>query len=99
MIDLESISTEVRLARGDYATVRAAHEDAKKALQIQCGKLSSIASKVLRNMQPDEGQEAADVVQLIADGRKTLDEIEATCGRTESLAGQREELRGKAWPK
>lgn len=98
-IDLSVIPDDVRLARGDYSTVRAAHEDAKKALSVHCGALSSIASQVLRRMQPDNDSDIADVADLIADGRKTLDVMEQTTAMIESLAKQRRELKAKAWGK
>lgn len=99
MLDLTAIPDDVRLARGDYATVRAAHEDAKKLLSVQCGSLSSIASQVLKRMQPDSGQQPEDVSELIFTGRNALDAIEATTTNISLLSAQREELRGKAWPK
>lgn len=99
MIDLTAIPNEVRLARGDYATVRAAHEDFKKALSVHCGALAAIAAQVLRQMQPDNDQEPAGVSELIANGRTTLDAIDRSAAAIILLAAQRKELRGKAWPK
>lgn len=99
MIDLTSVPSDVLLARGEYATVRGAHEDAKKALQIHTGALSSIASKVLRQMQPDGDDVPGGIEALLMEGRATLDKIEAECLRITSLACQRADLKPKAWPK
>jgi hypothetical protein len=99
MIDLESISPTVLLARGQYSTVRAEHEDQKKSLQILCGKLSSLSSQILRKMQPDNEGIPETVADLLTMGRWTLDEIENTTQQIESLAKQRAELKKEAWRK
>jgi hypothetical protein len=97
MIDLSTISDEVRLARGDYSTVRAAHEDAKKDLQKLCGQLSATAPQILRKMQPDDDEVPDSVGSLIESARLTLTMIEACVANIESLAKQRQELKQKAW--
>lgn len=99
MLDLSTISDDVRLARGDYATVRAAHEDSKKDLQKLCGQLSAVAAQILRKMQPDNDEVPDSVETLIESGRATLNMMEACTVRIESLAKQRQELRTKAWSK
>ena len=97
MIDLSIIPEEVRRARGDYSTVRAAHEDAKKSLQMLCGQLSSSASQILRRMQPDNDDVPDSVESLIAGARNTVTMIEACTVEIESLARQRAELKDAAW--
>ena len=97
MIDLSAITDEVRLARGDYSTVRAAHEDEKRNLQKICGQLSAIATQVLRKMQPDNDDAPESVESLIESGRLLLDMMQACSERIESLAKQRQELKAKAW--
>lgn len=97
MIDLDKIDPGTLLARGAYATIRAAHEDAKKSLQILCGKLSSVASQTLRHMQPDSDGVPDDIALLIAEGRATLDMIETECKNIVSLAQQRAGLKQQAW--
>lgn len=97
MLDLEQIAPEIIIARGEYATVRAAHEDAKKSLAVLCGQLSSCASQVLRQMQPGEDDVPESVESLLAAGRKALEQIEATVEQIESLARQRAELKQAAW--
>lgn len=97
MIDFAEVSTDVMLARGQYSTVRAAHEDAKKELQILCGKLSSVASRTLRHMQPDNDAAPADFEQLLIEGRATLDQVGAACALITSLAQQRAALKPLAW--
>jgi hypothetical protein len=99
MLNLADIDAVVLLARGQYATVRAAHEDAKKDLQMLCGQLSSVASQVLRKMQPGEDEIPDSVASLIQAGRRTLDMMEETTSRIESLAKQRSELKKEAWSK
>lgn len=99
MLDLSTIPAEVLNARGAYSTVRAAHEDEKKALQMLCGRLSSIAAQVLRTMQPDNDDVPDSVETLIASGRETLQMMEQCAGRIESLAKQRQELKVTAWSK
>ena len=97
MLDLSTIPANVLLARGHYATVRSEHENAKKALQVLTGKLSSVSSRVLRQMQPDNDAEPESVEQLLADGRTTLDDIEGTCKMIADLSHQRAELKPLAW--
>lgn len=99
MIDLSTISEEVRLARGDYSTVRAAHEDSKKDLQKLCGQLAALSAQILRKMQPDDDEMPDSVESLIESGRATLNMMEATTARIEGLAKQKAELRTKAWSK
>lgn len=97
MLDLSAIPDEVRRARGDYSTVRAAHEDSKKDLSKLCGQLSALASQILRKMQPDDDDVPDSVASLIDSGRATLQMIEACTTRIEGLAAQRQELKAKAW--
>lgn len=99
MIDLTAIDTETIIARGQYATVRSAHEDEKKRLSILCGQLSSASSQVLRYMQPPEGDtpEIGAVLGLLSNGRETLDKIEACVTEIENLAMQRAALKQAAW--
>jgi hypothetical protein len=97
MLDLSSIPTDVIQARGEYSTVRAAHEDAKKELAILCGQLSATASQILRRMQPDNDEIPEGVEELISSGRQLLQKIEACTLNIESLAMQRAALKQKAW--
>jgi hypothetical protein len=99
MIDLTTIPNETLLARGVYSTVRAAHEDEKKELQKLCGQLSSVASQVLRTMQPDNDDVPPSVDELLVNGRRTLDAMEACTQRIASLAKQRQEVKQQAWGK
>lgn len=99
MIDLTKIDNETLMARGAYSTIRAAHEDEKKNLQMLCGSLSSTAAKVLRRMQPDNDEVPASVDELLAAGRAALDAIEISVATIESLAQQRAHLKPKAWPR
>jgi hypothetical protein len=99
MIDLDSLPQDVLLARGQYATVRSAHEDAKKQLQIECGKLGATSAQVLRAMQPDSDGVPASPQEMLATARNTLNMIETITLEIQSLAAQRAELKPKAWPR
>jgi hypothetical protein len=97
MLDLDTIDASVLLFRGQYATVRGAHEDEKKRLSILCGRLQSDATMVLRRMQPDNDDVPESVDELIASARKTLDDMQSCVTQIESLAKQRAELKPLAW--
>jgi hypothetical protein len=99
MIDLSTIQEDVLHARGAYSTVRAAHEDAKKSLQMLCGQLSSTAANILRRMQPDNDEVPESVESLIEGAKGLLILIEACAAEIESLAKQKAELKQKAWGK
>ena len=99
MIDLTTIDNDIIVARGQYATVRSAHEDEKKRLSILCGQLSSTASQVLRQMQPadDDAPDGATVGGMLDSARATLGEIEKCVNNIEGLAVQRAALKQSAW--
>ena len=97
MIDLTQIDDQTLMARGAYATVRGQHEDEKKNLSVLCGELSSTATKVLRQMQPERDEVPMPVDVLLAAGRATLDAIELSAGRIVSLAQQKHGLKAQAW--
>jgi len=97
MIDLATIPAATLENRGAYSTVRAAHEDSKKSLQMLCGQLSTCATQVLRRMQPDNDDVPASVDDLLKLARSTIDQIEACVNQIESLAVQRAALKPLAW--
>ncbi len=99
MIDLTAIDQDTITARGQYATVRSAHEDQKKRLAVLCGHFSSIAPQVLRHMQPDnDTQPNMEAVRgLLAEGREALAKMEACVAEIEGLAMQRAALKDTAW--
>jgi hypothetical protein len=99
MIDLTSIDQETLIARGQYSTVRGAHEDEKQRLAILCGQLSTISSQVLRAMQPDRdaAPDMGVVNELLATGREALARIEQCVGEIEGLGAQRAALKVAAW--
>lgn len=100
MIDLSTLSPEVMLARGQYSTVRSAHEDEKKRLQILCGSLSAKASNILRHLQPDYDKHVeGDLTlgMLLTECRSLVDQIEQCGAEIESLAKQRADLKPLAW--
>lgn len=100
-MDLTTIPDSVLLARGKYSTVRAEHEDAKKSLQILCGKLTSAGTQLLRTAQPDGDAQldAENIAIALQTARSTVDEIEACIAYIESLAMQRAALKPEAWGK
>lgn len=97
-MNLDDIDQDLLLARGAYSTVRAAHEDQLKLLQVQTGQLSAYGSQILRTMQPADG-EAGDISILLFNARQVVDQIELTATVINELAALRAELRPKAWPK
>lgn len=99
MLDLNELPQALLLARGQYATVRSAHEDSKKQLQILCGKLGATSAQILRAMQPDNDGVPVGVGELMATCRLTLDSIESLTVQIEALAQQCADLKPVAWPK
>ena len=99
MLDLSTISPEVITARGEYSTVRAAHEDAKKKLSEHCGRLASAATQILRRMQPDNDAVPMSVAELMELARSEIEIIERLASDIESLATQRYKLKTLAWSK
>lgn len=101
MLDFDTMSQELLLARGKYATARSLHEDAKKQAQILCGGLSATAAQILRAVQPDgdalHDQETID--HLLASCYKALSSIEACAGNIRELAETRAALKQEAWPR
>jgi hypothetical protein len=97
-MDISSIPQDLLIARGAYSSVRAAHEDELKRLQILTGQLSAFGSQVLRWMQPADGQ-PEDISGLLKDARLVIDHIEQCSATIRELAEQRAELKKTAWPK
>lgn len=98
MMDLENLPADLLLARGRYSTVRAAHEDELKRLQVLTGQLSAFGSQMLRWMQPSDGQ-PEDLSGLLKDARTTIDSIERCAATISELAAQKGALKPVAWPK
>ena len=99
MLDLNEMPQALLLARGQYATVRSAHEDSKKQLQILCGKMGATAAQILRAMQPDNDGVPSEISELMGTCRTTLDMIDSTAMQISALAQQRATLKPIAWPK
>lgn len=100
-MNLDDIPQETIIARGQYATYRGAHEDAKKRLSILCGEMSAIASQVLRYMQPDGDAtpETGAVISLCNRGKQVLDRIEECATEIDELDSHRRQLKPIAWGK
>jgi hypothetical protein len=96
MIDLSTIPDDVMLARGQYSTVRAAHEDLKHKLSVKCGNLASLAAQILKRMQEDTEILPYD---LLVNTDETVHDISKMIDEMLILAKQRKELKVKAWPK
>lgn len=99
MLDIAAIDPALLANRGAYATVRAAHEDQMKALQILCGQLSSTAAQILRRVQKEDDSEPVSVEELIQKARDSIDFIEVSVKQVDSLAQQRADLKPLAWPR
>lgn len=100
MIDLDQIDPALILARGKYATIRSAHEEAKKQLQILCGGLSASSAQVLRAMQPDNGEPDMEHVRaLLANCRAAIEKIDTCADEIQALSEQRTALKPEAWPR
>jgi len=99
MLDLTTIDTETLIARGQYSTVRGAHEDEKKRLAVLTGQFSAVSYQVLRCMQPDnDALPNMEVVrELLATGREALARIEQCVADIEGLALQKAALKAAAW--
>jgi hypothetical protein len=99
MIALQEIDRVLLENRGAYSTVRAAHEDEMKAMQMLCGELSSISSRILKRATVDDDSEPTSVVDLLMEAKSLIDRMGYSASRIESLALQRAELKPLAWPK
>lgn len=99
MIDLSTLSPEILTARGAYSTVRGAHEDAKKDLQMRCGELMSLPAKILKCGQGDGAAEIDEAQNHLNAMRLLIDLMEGQLGEIKSLALQRAELKKEAWSK
>lgn len=99
MIDITAIPAEILSHRGAYSTVRAAHEDTKKELQMLCGQLTALSSQILRRMQPDNDAVPESIADLFASARVAIANMERCVADIESLAQQRADLKPLAWPK
>lgn len=99
MIDLTAIDTETLIARGQYSTVRGAHEDEKQRLAGLCGLLHTTTSQVLRAMQPDrDAVPDMDVVSgLLTDAKEAMKLIGECVSQIEGLSAQRAALKAAAW--
>lgn len=98
-MNLDAIPSDIIIARGQYATVRSAHEDEKKRLQVLCGALSATSAQILRGMQPDNDgdPDMVDVNAKISQCRKLVDDIAVCASTVSDLAEQRAALKPAAW--
>jgi len=98
MFDFATLPPHVITARGQYSTVRAAHEDELKLLQQKAGYVAATASQLLKSMQPGDGV-PDDPHELIKEARRAIDDIESCAARIRGLAEQKEDLKPLAWGK
>lgn len=101
MMELDNLPPDLLMARGKYATIRSAHEDAKKRMGILCGSLSATASQILRAVQPDNDAipDYADVDSKIQTCNSLVYQISECAAEIAELAGQRAALKVTAWGK
>ncbi|HEV2612504.1 MAG TPA: hypothetical protein VGU61_19740 [Noviherbaspirillum sp.] len=99
MLDLSAIPEEIRLARGEYATVRGAHEDAKQRLQAVCGEVMAAAPRILKFGQMDSPNDVQEAFNQLEYLRVVSARIESRLEEIQSLAVQRAALKVKAWSK
>lgn len=97
MFDLTQIPDEVIVARGQFATVRGAHDDRKVEMQQSCGELMSAANRILKAVTEKEEVDSEHVKQLFSEARSWLADMELKATSIESLAKQRAELKPLAW--
>lgn len=97
MVELQD--KELMLVRGQYATINGEHKDQMKRLQQLTGSLSSVASQVLKGVQPADDATPIDVSTQLMIGRGLLDDIDRCVMRLAELAKQRNELKPLAWPR
>ena len=97
MIDLSTLDAALMLARGQYATVRAAHKDALEEMHVLCGQHTAFGAQMLKLSQPSIGFEITGFDVLHQSAIETLEKIKECEARVESLHAQREELRPIAW--
>lgn len=97
MIDLSTIPAATLENRGSYATVNGAHKDALREISILCGEFSSLSTRILRAVQPDNDAVPEGVDVLIASARATMSKIEECANRIASLAVQKAQLKPLAW--
>lgn len=97
MYDLSQLSDEVKIARGEYSTVRSVHEDSKKELQERCGELMSLIPKILNHGQANDEMFIDMADEFLREMRRGSWKVKKTLKRMRSLAKQRKELKEKAW--
>ena len=100
-MNLDNIPPDLLMARGEYATVRSAHEDEKKRMSVLCGSIAATAAQILRAAQPDNDAAPSmeDIDALILAARGGLEMVERCAQEIVELAAQRVDLKGKAWPR
>ena len=96
MIDFDQLDPAVIIARGQYSTVRSAHEDALKDLHIACSKFTGFTTGILRATQPDKDQSFPGAEDFDK-GRELIDEIEKIVANIEELHKQKNSLKALAW--
>lgn len=93
-IDLSSIDQKLLLARGQYATVRAAREDALKVLQQLCSQLQALPHGILKTVQDGETVDAQ-LSAIDALSEKLKEQVATVL----DLTAQKDALKPEAWGK
>lgn len=100
-VDLAAIDPALLVARGQYATVRAAHEDIKKSIVARCGAILSMTQRISQLVQPDTDKQI-DMQMLDAylfNLAEAVKSLEHQCDGIGELEAQRKTLKELAWPK
>jgi hypothetical protein len=96
MLSFDDISEATLIARGQYSTLRQAHEKQKEAARKQLTDLQSYLNVTLRLMTANDASTQS-IVAMIALLKESLGGIELTAADLVSLAEQRQALKPLAW--
>lgn len=97
MLDLSAIDQATLLARGQYSTVRAAHEDGKSVLQVACGSGMSSFQQILKLGQSNNPDEVDEAMKKLDELLALMDTTKSHLGKMSQLAKQRQVLKVEAW--
>lgn len=93
-IDLSSIDQKLLLARGQYATVRAAREDSLKVLQQLCSQLQVLPHGILKTVQDGETVDShLSAIDMLSE------KLKAQVATVLDLTAQKDALKPEAWGK
>jgi hypothetical protein len=94
MIDVDSFTDEMLIAKGKYAVFRSRHQKAINSIHNKTGELTFLAANIGKVVR-DNGNLACQ----ISEARAVIDEIERINTDVQILTDVLAELRPVAWPK